>query len=176
MPAKIILVPGTTPRGSWMYSLNFASFQTMPEFLLASEYSKPSTVPEWRPSSPFSTGPILFSASSPMEWQGRHLWNEISPLATSWAHPALAEATIKPAAIISDFIGNSLLIPRRIHASASPTQPNPFKRPLWNVSTAKIDHQPRRFRTRQTRAASPDVSRYNDRTITPGLREVRCRF
>src|SRR5580698_8432979 len=116
MPAKIILVPGTTPRGSWMYSLNFASPQTMPEFLLASEYSKPSTLPEWRPSSPFSTGPILFSASSPMEWQGRHLWNEISPLATSWAHPALAEATIKPAATISDFIGNSLLIPWRIHA------------------------------------------------------------
>ena len=37
MPAKAILVPGTLAFGSLMYSLNWASFQVMPEFLLASE-------------------------------------------------------------------------------------------------------------------------------------------
>ena len=37
MPAKAILVPGTFAFGSLMYSLNWASFQVMPEFLLASE-------------------------------------------------------------------------------------------------------------------------------------------
>jgi hypothetical protein len=37
MPAKAILVPGILALGSLMYSLNWASFQVMPEFLLASE-------------------------------------------------------------------------------------------------------------------------------------------
>src|SRR5882724_4087907 len=37
MPAKDILVPGIFALGSLMYSLNWASFQVMPEFLLASE-------------------------------------------------------------------------------------------------------------------------------------------
>jgi toxin ParE1/3/4 len=37
MPAKAILVPGIFALGSLMYSLNWASFQVMPEFLLASE-------------------------------------------------------------------------------------------------------------------------------------------
>ena len=36
-PEKIILVPGITPRGFWMYSANFASSQTMPDSLLAAE-------------------------------------------------------------------------------------------------------------------------------------------
>ena len=35
---KAIFVPGILALGSLMYSLNVASFQTMPEFLLASEY------------------------------------------------------------------------------------------------------------------------------------------
>ena len=38
MPAKAIFVPGILAFGSLMYSLKVASFQTMPEFLLASEY------------------------------------------------------------------------------------------------------------------------------------------
>ena len=38
VPAKTIFVPGTLALGSLMYSLQVASFQTMPEFLLASEY------------------------------------------------------------------------------------------------------------------------------------------
>src|ERR1019366_3464037 len=37
MPAKAILVPGIFALGSLMYSLNWASLQLMPEFLLASE-------------------------------------------------------------------------------------------------------------------------------------------
>jgi len=37
IPAKTILVPGIFAFGSLMYSLNWASFQVMPEFLLASE-------------------------------------------------------------------------------------------------------------------------------------------
>ena len=36
MPANAILVPGILAFGSLMYSLNWASFQVMPEFLLAS--------------------------------------------------------------------------------------------------------------------------------------------
>jgi hypothetical protein len=44
----------------------------MPEFLLASEYEKSGTLPECRPSMPLSSGPILFCASSPMEWQGSY--------------------------------------------------------------------------------------------------------
>src|SRR5258708_11069119 len=37
MPANAILVPGIFAFGSLMYSLNRASLQVMPEFLLASE-------------------------------------------------------------------------------------------------------------------------------------------
>ena len=37
MPAKAILVPGIFAFGSRMYSLNSASLQVMPEFLLASD-------------------------------------------------------------------------------------------------------------------------------------------
>ena len=37
MPANIILVPGIMALGILMYCLNVVSFQTMPEFLLASE-------------------------------------------------------------------------------------------------------------------------------------------
>src|ERR1700704_356872 len=37
MPANAILVPGIFAFGSLMYSLNWASFQVMPEFLLPSE-------------------------------------------------------------------------------------------------------------------------------------------
>jgi len=37
IPAKTILVPGIFAFGSLMYSLNWASFQVIPEFLLASE-------------------------------------------------------------------------------------------------------------------------------------------
>src|SRR5215216_5950236 len=52
-------------------------------------------VPDLRPSSPFSTGPTLFLASAPTEWQGRHFLNEFSPAARSCAKalPAGARAT-----------------------------------------------------------------------------------
>jgi hypothetical protein len=49
MPAKTILVPGMYFLGSFRYSNRVSSFQTTPEFLLASVYSKPSAWPDWRP-------------------------------------------------------------------------------------------------------------------------------
>src|SRR5436190_12739871 len=42
-------------------------------------------MPDLRPSSPFSSGPTLFLAPSPVEWQGRHLLNDVLPAATSCA-------------------------------------------------------------------------------------------
>src|SRR3977135_4325162 len=49
-------------------------------------------VPDLRPSSPLSTGPTLFLASSPTAWQGRHFLNASPPAATSWAKAAPADA------------------------------------------------------------------------------------
>src|SRR5580698_4837369 len=92
----------------------------MPEFLLASEYEKSGTLPECRPSSPFSSGPILFCASSPMEWQGRHLWNEISPLAASCADAVQADAAINAAATITVLIISS---PFRLSYRSRPWRP-----------------------------------------------------
>ena len=40
-------------------------------------------VPDLRPSSPFSSGPTLFLAPSPIAWQAMHLRNDFSPSATS---------------------------------------------------------------------------------------------
>src|SRR5262249_28250370 len=88
MPAKIIFVPGTLARGSLMYSLNAASPHVMPELLLASLYVYPSTVPDFRPSNPFNSGPTLFAAPSPTAWHGAHLRNDVSPAATSCASAA----------------------------------------------------------------------------------------
>src|ERR1700730_14863580 len=86
MPANTILVPGILARGSLMYSLKMLSFQVIPEFLL------PSVAPALRPSSPLSSGPTLFFAPSPTEWQGRHFLNDCSPAATSCAEAAAVEA------------------------------------------------------------------------------------
>src|SRR6185295_19812000 len=98
MPTKAILVPCMTCMGFLIYLANSSWFQVMPEFLLASEYWKPSKVPALRPSSPFNGGPSLTFASAPMSWQGAHLRKEVSPAATSCAAPIPAEAsTIAPA-------------------------------------------------------------------------------
>merc|ERR1719262_1978074 len=58
-PAKTILVPGMYFFGFTRYSNMCLSDQTMPEFLLASEYANPSTEPEARPKRPQSGGPCF---------------------------------------------------------------------------------------------------------------------
>src|ERR1043165_10054479 len=65
-------------------------------------------VPDLRPSSPLSTGPTLFLASAPTEWQGRHFLNEFSPAARSCAE-ALPTAAIRIAATAQAFISNSMI-------------------------------------------------------------------
>src|SRR5580704_6531625 len=93
---------------------------------------------------PSSSGPILFCASSPIEWQGRHLWNEISPLATSSADAVQVDAAIHAAATINVLIISS---PFRLSCRSRPMRPKfapqPFKRPERFVSTAKIADLPR---------------------------------
>merc|ERR1712083_321601 len=59
IPAKTILVPGMYFFGFTKYSNMCLSDHTMPEFLFASEYAKPSSVPEWRPKTPHRGGPCL---------------------------------------------------------------------------------------------------------------------
>src|SRR6185503_918762 len=55
-------------------------------------------VPDFRPSSPLSTGPTRFFASGPTRWQGRHFLNEVSPAARSCADtPFAASNMIRPA-------------------------------------------------------------------------------
>merc|ERR1712048_510393 len=54
IPANTIFVPGIYFFGLTKYSNMCFSDQTMPEFLLASEYAKPSDVPDVRPNTPQS--------------------------------------------------------------------------------------------------------------------------
>merc|ERR1711879_1129324 len=56
MPAKTILVPGMYFFGLTKYSNMCLSDHTIPEFLFASEYAKPSSVPDWRPKTPHRGG------------------------------------------------------------------------------------------------------------------------
>src|SRR5580692_6347447 len=72
-----------------------------------------------------------------MEWQGRHLWNEISPLAASWADAASPDAAIIAAATNNVLIFSSPLCCGAGRAPLGP-QPKLFKRAGRNVSTAKI--------------------------------------
>src|ERR1043165_6515453 len=64
-------------------------------------------VPDLRPSSPLSTGPTLFLASSPTEWHGRHFLNEFSPAARSCAEAQALDATITMPAMAQLFIYGS---------------------------------------------------------------------
>merc|ERR1712019_326907 len=52
IPAKTIFVPGMYFFGLTRYSYMCLSDHTIPEFLFASEYAKPSSVPDWRPKPP----------------------------------------------------------------------------------------------------------------------------
>src|SRR5215471_2617668 len=99
MPANTILVPGILACGLRIYSLKVASFHTIAEFLLASEKLKFAAVPAWRPSSPLSSGPTLFSAPGPTAWQGRHLKKERWPFSTSCAAAFCNIAKLAVAAI-----------------------------------------------------------------------------
>src|SRR6516165_8601418 len=85
----------------------------MPEFLLASEYSKFGTVPALRPSRPLSTGPILFCAPGPIPWQARQMLNTVFPFCASCAKAGTDETTIKAAAAIDFFI---MVFPRCMSA------------------------------------------------------------
>merc|ERR1712151_829120 len=57
IPANTIFVPGMYFFGLTKYSNMCLSDHTMAEFLLASEYAKPSNVPDVRPNTPQSGGP-----------------------------------------------------------------------------------------------------------------------
>merc|ERR1719229_109693 len=73
MPAKTILVPGMYFFGFTKYSNMCLSDQVMPEFLFASEYAKPSQLPDWRPMTPQSGGPCLELPPFSMVWHCAHL-------------------------------------------------------------------------------------------------------
>merc|ERR1712079_340535 len=59
MPANTIFVPGMYFLGFTRYSNMCLSDQRMAAFLFASEYAKPSQVPEVRPRTPYKGGPCL---------------------------------------------------------------------------------------------------------------------
>src|SRR5262245_6915069 len=60
-------------------------------------------VPEWRPSSPLSTGPTLFFAVGPTSWHGAHFLNEVAPALRSCAIARPAEIAVINVAIRSLF-------------------------------------------------------------------------
>merc|ERR1712151_737903 len=72
MPAKTILVPGIYFLGLTRYSYMCLSDHMMPEFLFASEYAKPSSVPDWRPKTPHSGGPCLALPPFSIVWHWAH--------------------------------------------------------------------------------------------------------
>merc|ERR1719152_146092 len=72
MPANTIFVPGMYFFGFTRYSNMCLSDQMMPEFLLASEYAKPSTEPEARPKSPKRGGPCLTRPPFSIVWHCAH--------------------------------------------------------------------------------------------------------
>ena len=81
-PANAILLPGMNSLGLATYSAIVAASQVTPEFFIASEYLKPSTVPALRPITPCKVGPTLFLAVA-ISWQVLHLAKTFSPLAAS---------------------------------------------------------------------------------------------
>merc|ERR1740130_2134792 len=68
MPAKTILVPGMYFFGLTKYSNMCLSDHVMPDALLASEYAKPSVVPEAFPKTPQRGGPCLALPPSSIVW------------------------------------------------------------------------------------------------------------
>merc|ERR1711933_381141 len=72
IPAKTILVPGMYFFGLTRYSYMCLSDHIMPEFLFASEYAKPSRVPDWRPKTPHRGGPCLALPPFSIVWHCAH--------------------------------------------------------------------------------------------------------
>merc|ERR1719436_27299 len=84
IPAKTIFVPGMYFLGFTRYSNKCLSDQTMPEFLLASEYPKPSQVPDCRPITPHSGGPCLALPPFSQVWHCAHFaLKSLAPFFTS---------------------------------------------------------------------------------------------
>jgi len=92
MPAKGHLGAGDLGLGSLMYSLNSASFQLMPEFLLASEWNKTFGGAGLAAVEPVELGATLFLAPRRPAWQGRHLLNEVLRPRRSCASAEVAAA------------------------------------------------------------------------------------
>merc|ERR1719330_1897682 len=72
MPANTIFVPGMYFFGLTRYSNMCLSDQRMAAFLFASEYAKPSQVPEVRPSTPYRGGPCLALPPFSTVWHCAH--------------------------------------------------------------------------------------------------------
>src|SRR4051795_578344 len=67
---------------------------------------------------PLSSGPTLFFAPSPIEWQGRHLLKDVLPAAASCASAADAsadEAITTSALNVSFFMDQALWVTRRVY-------------------------------------------------------------
>merc|ERR1719261_3418 len=68
IPANTILVPGMYFFGFTKYSNMCFSDHTMPDDLLASEYAKPSVVPDCLPKTPQRGGPCFALPPASMVW------------------------------------------------------------------------------------------------------------
>merc|ERR1719230_502366 len=83
IPAKIIFVPGMYFLGLIKYSYMCFSDQTIPEDLLASEYGKPSVVPDGFPKIPYRLGPCFAAPPASIVWHCAHLaLNSLAPCFT----------------------------------------------------------------------------------------------
>merc|ERR1719333_419651 len=84
MPAKTIFVPGIYFFGFTKYSYMCLSDQMIPEFLLASEYANPSTVPDCLPKRPNKGGPCFARPPFSIVWHCAHLaLNNFAPFFAS---------------------------------------------------------------------------------------------
>merc|ERR1719491_2477297 len=84
IPAKTIFVPGIYFLGLIKYSNMCLSDQTMAAFLFASEYAKPSVVPDVRPITPYRGGPCFALPPFSMVWHCAHFaLNSFAPFFTS---------------------------------------------------------------------------------------------
>merc|ERR1719414_1636492 len=84
IPANTIFVPGMYFLGLTRYSNMCLSDQRMAAFLFASEYAKPSHVPDVRPSTPYNGGPCLALPPFSTVWHCAHFaLKSFAPFLTS---------------------------------------------------------------------------------------------
>lgn len=69
--AMVMVVPGTTVVGAARYFSKVGASQVRPDFFIASEKAKPSSVPALRPTTPRSAGPVV-RLSAVEAWQAAH--------------------------------------------------------------------------------------------------------